>query len=155
MVLEGFELEEVKPDFNKEKQTEVIGYGDALNDRSELKNKGGGVGMMTRDINECLLAEEVETTEELPLTFNTLFFWQDALIRHLLKEKVCIMGSRECINFCQNMVRSVKFLSKKEIQDQARQNISGEQVSRVVRELDRTQDYQTLDLYKGERKGAG
>lgn len=74
VVLEGFELEEVKPDFNKEKQTEVIGYGDALNDRSELKNKGGGVGMMTRDINECLLAEEVETTEELPLTFNTLFF---------------------------------------------------------------------------------
>lgn len=29
VVLEGFELEEVKPDFNKEKQTEVIGYGDA------------------------------------------------------------------------------------------------------------------------------
>lgn len=74
MVLEGFELEEVKPDFKKEKQTEVIGCSDALKDKSGLKNKGGGVGMMTRDTNKCLLAEEVEITEELPLTFNTLFW---------------------------------------------------------------------------------
>lgn len=73
VVLEGFEPEEVKPDFNQEKQTEVIGDGDALKGNSGLKNKGVGVGRMTGDTSECLLAEEVETTEERPLTFNALF----------------------------------------------------------------------------------